>query len=134
MSTEYIVAAEASWGSADRAAVQTAFALVKARAAPYQFEAAFEPFGAEAEQWLSTILDDHSHLFRSLQTFTDTAQGVSLRWSGYGSGELFLGRVLFLLRAMGLADVQGQAVGDEGADHCKVVGDGLHCECIDVEP
>ena len=30
MSTEYIVAAEASWGSADRAAVQTAFALVKA--------------------------------------------------------------------------------------------------------
>lgn len=130
MSTEYLVAAEALWGHADLALVQQAFGLVQARAAPYKIEAAFESFGEEAEDWLSAILDNHSHLFRSLQSFTHGEDGVALRWSGYGSGEQFLGQVLFLLRTIGLSDVHGQAVGDEGAYRCQVVGDELHCECV----
>lgn len=133
MSTEYLVAVEARWGNADAELVKMAFALVQARAAPYKIETAFESFGKEVEQWLSDILDDHSNLFRSLQFFTDNADGVSLRWSGYGSGEPFLGQVLFLLRTIGLDDVRGQAVGDEGAYYCRVVGDELYCEYIEEQ-
>lgn len=134
MSTEYIVALEAGWGTADRALAQLAFALVQSRAAPYKIETAFEAFGKEAEQGLSDILDEHSHLFRSLQTFTHSEQGVALRWSGYGSGEPFLEQVLLLLRTLGFDGARGQAVGDEGAWHCRVVGDELHCKYIEEQP
>lgn len=134
MSTEYLVAAQALWGSADRALTEKTFALVTARAAPYKIEIAFEAFGQDAEQRLSAILDKHSKLFQSLQSCTPGVEGIALRWNGYGSGEPFLERVLGLLAAMGLADAHGQAMGDEGSYHCRLAADGLECEYVDLEP
>lgn len=131
MSTEYLVVVEAAWGSAGRALVEQAFALVKARAAPYKIEIAFESFGEQAEHRLSRILDAHRDLFRSLESFTATPDGVALRWSGYGAGEPFLEQAICLLGDMGLAGMQGQAVGDEGAYRCHVQDGQLCCEAVD---
>jgi hypothetical protein len=133
MSTEYLVAIEAAWGRADRALVEKAFALVKARVAPYKIEIAFESLGEQAEHRLSRILDAHPALFRALESFTATPDGVVLRWNGYGVGEPFLEQALLLLGDMGLAGMQGQAVGDEGAYRCHVQDGQLCCEAVDVD-